>query len=68
MANLGADITSNNISKGYIEHGKSKINSAIHGTEENNMHPSQTTTSDDNEEALAGAATTFSELSPPTDN
>ena len=32
------------------------------------MLPSVTITSDDNEEALAGAAATLSPLSPPTDN
>ena len=40
----------------------------MHGAKENNVLPSQTITSDENEEALAGTATTLSLISHPTDN
>ena len=40
----------------------------MYETEENNVLPLQTITSDGNEEALAGAATKLSPLSPSTDN
>ena len=68
LANLGADLTSTDMTKGYITCIKSKINPAIQGAGENNMLSPLTVTSDDNEEALAGAAATLSPLSPPTDN
>ena len=68
LANLGADLTSTDMSKGYITHSKYKINSVMYGAEENNVLPSQTITSDDNEEALAGIAAKLILLSPPTDN
>ena len=65
---LGVDLTSTDVSKGYKTCSKSKINLASQGMEENNVLPSQTMTSDDNEEALAGAVIMLSLLSPPTDN
>ena len=68
LANMGADLTSTDMSEGYVTQSKSKSNSTICGAEENNLLPSQTTISDDNEEVLAGAATTLSLLSPPTNN
>ena len=40
----------------------------MHEVGENNVLPSQAITQNDNEEALAGAATTLSLLSLPTDN
>ena len=68
LASLGADLSSSDMNEGYITCSKSKINSVIHGAEENNVLPSQTMTSNDNKETLAGAAITMSLLSPPTDN
>ena len=64
---MPGDQTSTDMSEGYITHSKSRIYSASQGTEENNVLPLQTMTSDDNEEALAGAAAALSLLSP-TDN
>ena len=66
LANLEADLNRTYMSKGYIAQSKLKINSAIHGTEENNVLTSET--SDDNEEALAGAATTLNLLFSHIDN
>ena len=66
LANLGADMTSKDMSKD-VTWSKSKNNSIIHGAGENNL-PLQTITSDNNEEALAGAAAAMSLLSPPTKN
>ena len=68
LANLGADLTSTDMSTGYVTWSKLKNNSATHGAEENNLLPSQTIASGDNGETLAGAATKFSSLSPPTNN
>ena len=68
LAILGVDLTSTYMSKGYITCSKSKASSVMHEVEENNVLPSETLISDDNEEALAGAATTLNLLSPPTDN
>ena len=67
-ASLGADLTSTNMSEGYITCHKSKARSTMHGAEEHNVLPLQTITSDDNVEALAGSAVTLSLLFPPTDN
>ena len=68
VANLGPDLTSIEMNKGYVTQSKSKNNSTILGAEGNNLLMLHTITSDDNEEALAGAATTLSLLSPPTNN
>ena len=65
---MGDNLTSTDKSEGYVTHSKSKINSVIHGIGEDNVMLLQTITSEDNEEALAGAATALSLLSPPTDN
>ena len=68
LESLGPDLASTGVSEGYVTYSKSKINSAIQGVEENNVLPSQTIASDDNKEALAGAATALSLHSPPIDN
>ena len=68
LASLEADLTSTDVSKGYVIHSKSKINSASQGMEENNVLLSQTMTSDNGKEALAHAATALSLFSPSTDN
>ena len=68
LASLGTDLTSTDMSDGYLTQSKSRASSMKHGAEENNVLPSQTITSDDNEEDLASAATALSLLSPPTDN
>ena len=65
---MGADLTSTDMSEGYITHSKPKASLAMHRAEENNVLPSQTITNNDNEEALAGAATRLSLLSPPSGN
>ena len=67
-ASLGADLTSTDMSEGYVTYSKSKASSVMHGTEENNVLPSQTINSDDKEGNLAGTVTTLSLLYPPTDN
>ena len=68
LTNLGADLTSTDMSEGYVTQSKPKNNSTIHGAEENNVLPLQTITSDDNEEPLAGTATTLSVFLPPPNN
>ena len=61
---LGAYLTSTDLSDGYVTPSKLKNNSTI-WEEENDMPLLQTITVNDNEEALAGATTTLSILSPP---
>ena len=56
------------ICKSYITHSKYKINSTMQDAKENNVLLLQGTTNNDKEEALAGAATALSLLSPPTNN
>ena len=68
LANLGADLTGTDMNKGYATQSKLKDYSPIHWVEENYLLPSQTIPSDDNEEALTGAAATASLISPPTNN
>ena len=68
LASLGADLTSIDMNKGYITCSKSKASSVMHGAKENNVLPLQTITSGDNDEALAGAATTLSLPSPSMDS
>ena len=65
LASLEADLTSANLSEGYITCSKSKASSAIHEAEDNDVLSSQIITSDDNEEVLGDAVTTLSLL---TDN
>ena len=65
LACLGADLSSPDMSKGYIIWSKSKVSS---GAEENNVLSLHTITNDDNEEALTGAATALSIFSVLTDN
>ena len=67
LAGLGADLTSADMSESYITCSK-KASSAMHWAEENNVLPSQTIASDNNEEALDCEATTLCLLSPPPDN
>ena len=68
LTSLGANLTSTDMSEGYITQSKSKASSVMHGTEENNALPLLTITSDYSEEALTGAATALSLLSLPSDN
>ena len=66
LAILRASLTSIYKNEGYATQSKSKIDSPLYGTGENNLLPSQTINSDQNKEALASAATMMSLLSPPT--
>ena len=68
LTSLGADLTSTYINEGNITCSKSKINVMVQNTEENNVLPLQEPAHNDNADALAGAATAMSLLSPPTDN
>ena len=68
LAGLGADLTNSDIIEGYITNSKSKINSMVQDTGENNVLPPQGPTNNDNEEELASAATALSLLSPHNDN
>ena len=68
LRKVGANLTCTDMSEGCITWHNSKIDSEIYGAEENNVLPLQTITSDDYEEALAGAPTTLNLLSPPPDN
>ena len=65
---MGADLTSTDIIECYIACSKSKINSTVQDTEENNVLLPQEPAHNDNDNTLAGAATTLSLLLPPTDN
>ena len=56
------------MNEGHTIQSKLKRNSLLHGAGENNLLPLQTINSDQNEETLAGAATTMSLLSPPKNN
>ena len=63
MTSLGADLTSPDVHKGYLTYGKSKVNSLVHDTGQNNVllwEPCH----NDNEDALPGAATMWSLISP----
>ena len=62
LPSLGVDLTSTDINKGYITWSKSKINSTVQDTEENNVLLLQEPAHNDNDEALAGPATTLSLL------
>ena len=68
LAGLGAELTSTGINKGYITCSKSKNNSLVQDTEGNNVLLPQESVNNDNNDALAGAVTTLSLFSPPTDN
>ena len=68
LAGLDADLTSTDVNKGYKTHSKSKINSTVQDTEEDNVLPLQKPPHSNNKDALASAAATLSLLSPPTDN
>ena len=68
VASLGADLTSTGVNKDYITCSKYQINSTVQDTEVNNMLPLMAPTNNDNEEILAGAATTLSLFVPPTNN
>ena len=65
---MGTDLSSTEIGEDYVIWSKLKNNSTICRVEENDLLPLQTITSDDNEEAFAGAATILSLLSSPTNN
>ena len=65
---MGTDLTSTNVNGGYTTCRKPNVNSTIQDADVNNILPPQGTTNTDKEEALAGAATTLSLHSPPTDN
>ena len=67
MTSLGVDLTSTNVHEGHLTCSKSKADSMVQDTEENNVLQWEPCCND-NEDALAGAATTLSLLSPPTDN
>ena len=60
--NLRADLTNNNINKGNATQSQSKYHAPLCGAGQNNLLPSQTIPSDNNEEALAGATTRASLL------
>ena len=51
LTSLEADLTSTDMSEGYITCSRSKAGTAMHGAEKNNVLPSQAITSSDNEEA-----------------
>ena len=68
LANLGADLTSSNMTEGYAMQSKSKNNSPLCGAGENNLILLWTIPSDDNKEALDGAAATVNLLSPSINN
>ena len=68
LASLRADLTSTDVNEGYITYRKSKINSTVQATEENNVLLPQEPAHNENNSVLAGAATALSLLSPPTDN
>ena len=63
---MGADLTSTDINKCYITCNKSKLNSTVPESEENNVLPLQEPTHNHNKDALPVAATEMSLLSPPT--
>ena len=67
LTNLGDDLTSIDVHKGYLTCSKSKVNSTVPDTEENNILP-WGPCHNDNKDALAGTAATLSLFSPPTDN
>ena len=54
--------------KGYATCSKTKSNTPLCSTYENNLLPVQSITSTSNKEELAGAAAEMGLLSPPTDN
>ena len=64
LANLEDDLMSTDMNEGYATWSKLKNNSSMCEAEENSLLPSQTIPSDDTDEALAGAATAVSLLSP----
>ena len=68
QAKVNRELARTDMSEGYTTCSNSKINSVIKVAEETNVLPSQTIASDENEEALAGAATILNLLSPPTYN
>ena len=59
---MAADLTSTNMNEGYATQSKSKYNVLKHEAGENNLLPSQTIPSDDNEWALADITATTSLL------
>ena len=56
LLSLGADLTGINVNKGYTTCSKSKINSTVQDTEENNVLLPQEPAHNDNEDEVAGAA------------
>ena len=68
LTSFGADLTSINVHKGYLTCSKSKVHYTLQDTEENSVLPPQEQYHNDNKDVLAGAATAFNLLSPPTEN
>ena len=65
LTSLGGDLT-HDVHEGYLMCSKSKVNSTVHNTVENNVPPWEPC-HNDNEDALPGTATVLSLLSPPGD-
>ena len=68
LASLGADLTRTDVNEGYIACSKSKINSTVQDTEENNVLTPQKPAHNYTNTAYMGAPAALSLLSPPTDN
>ena len=68
LESLRADLASTDVHEWYLTCSKSKVHSTVQNTKEHNVLPPQKPCHNKDDNALAGAATALSLLSPSTDN